>query len=67
MRPISTKPPNTRLPAHLERALAVAADADPRTIRRFLAGQPVRGLSSERIARALRKLGIQQPLPTPCA
>lgn len=50
------------LPAHVERKIAVAAECDPRTVRRALLGLPVRsGMTLERIRRALRELGRGDP------
>jgi hypothetical protein len=56
---MSEAPKARRLPAHQERAVSVAAGVDPRTVRKVLAGLPVRsGLVRERIEKALRDLGI---------
>ena len=41
------------------RELAVSASVDERTIRRRLAGVPVRGIASDRADRALRQRGIE--------
>lgn len=46
------KRPRT-LPAHALRAVAVAAQADPATVRRVLRGERVRGMVAERIRVAL--------------
>jgi hypothetical protein len=46
-----------KLPAHRERAVAVEAAVDPRTVRRFIAGEDVRPMVRERIERALVRLG----------
>jgi len=41
-------------PPHIIRRLAAAADADPRTVRRFLQGKAIHGSAvAERIARAV--------------
>lgn len=40
------------------RRLAVEASADPRTVRRRLRGQPVRGLAAERIDLVLARYGL---------
>lgn len=47
-----------RLHAHQLRALAVAADADPRTIVKMLRGHAVRPAVAERILRAAHGLGF---------
>jgi len=44
-----------RLSAHDERAIAVRSFSDPRTVRKYLEGKPVRGTTSARIAQALRE------------
>ncbi len=43
-----------RIPEHVRRRIAVAAEVDPRTVKKFCEGKPVKGMPSERIARALR-------------
>lgn len=58
-------PPSTNAPwlrAAMVRRLAVAADADPRTVRRYLIGCPIRGMVAERIRRAVLRNGIPVPL-----
>jgi hypothetical protein len=47
-----------RLPRHEELAVAVQASADPRTVRKVVAGKPVRGVVRSRIERVLRQLRI---------
>lgn len=47
--------------AHELRRLAVVAQADPATCRRFLEGKRVRGLSALRIRAAMRKLKLTEP------
>jgi len=42
-----------RLPAHVARAIAVAAQTDPRTVARVVAGLPTRAATRDRIVRAL--------------
>ena len=42
------------LDAHTLRAIAVAASCDPRTVRRFVEGKPVRPMVAERIRKAMR-------------
>ncbi len=56
-----------RLPLHQEREVAVAASVDPRTVRRVMAGEPVRIMARERVERALRKLGIVLEARSPVA
>ena len=48
-----------KLPAHVLREVAVAADTDPRTVAKFVAGEKIRGLCAKRIERALRARGLQ--------
>lgn len=45
-----------RLDAHLLRMLAVEAAADPRSVQKFLNGEPLRSSLTTRIARAVRTL-----------
>lgn len=40
------------------RRLAVEAEADPRTVARYLRGEPVRGLAKHRIRRVLGEHGL---------
>jgi hypothetical protein len=51
-----------RLPAHVLRRLAVAADCDPRSVQRAIEGERVQPLLLERIARALERAGYPSPL-----
>lgn len=37
--------------------IALASETDPRTVLRFLRGEPVRGLSADRIKREMEKRG----------
>lgn len=53
----------TRMPRHLERAVAVAASVDPRTVRSVLDGRATRPMPRERIVRVIRDLGLQRYLP----
>lgn len=48
-----------RLPAHTLRALSVAAECDPRTVARVVAGAPTKGVRRERVERALREAGLE--------
>lgn len=58
------KPLNpSRLDAGALRKLAVEASCDPRTVRRVLQGQPVRGLAGERARAVLMQHGLL-PRPT---
>jgi hypothetical protein len=51
-------------PLHVLRRVAAAADADPRTVARFLAGEHIRsGAVAERIARAVSDAGLTVPPP----
>lgn len=52
-----------RLPEHVRRRIAVAAEADPRTVKKFCDGIPIKGLVGDRIARALRKEGFLPATP----
>jgi len=49
------------LDAATARELAVEARCDPRTIRKVLAGAPVRGLARRRAASALTAAGFRVP------
>jgi hypothetical protein len=55
--------PRTHRPPEIDtatiRRIAVAASADPRTVLRRIAGEPVRGLPGHRIDRVLRAHGIE--------
>ena len=55
---MKTQCESSRLPAHVRRRVAVAAEADPRTVDRVCAGLPVRGAVGERVAKALAGLGL---------
>lgn len=46
--------------AHEIRRIAVNAECDPRSVRRYLAGQPVRDLVRVRIERVLAAEGIRR-------
>ncbi len=48
----------TKLPAHVLREVAVAADADPRTVIKVVSGVAVTPLARKRILRALRLKGL---------
>jgi hypothetical protein len=49
------QPPRRRLPAHVLRAIAVAAQTDPRTVAKVVAGLPTLPSTRERILRALHE------------
>jgi hypothetical protein len=48
-----------KLNAAQTRAISVAASCDPRTLRRYEAGEAVAPLCKERIERALREAGLE--------
>lgn len=50
----------TPLSAHDERAVAVAAEADPRSVRAVLVGRPTASTTRARVIRALRACGFTQ-------
>jgi hypothetical protein len=53
----STAPaPEHGVPAHVVRALAVAAQVDPATVKRVLAGQPTRQMCRARVLEAIDRL-----------
>lgn len=59
---MKAQPKPRRLPAYQERAVAVAAKADPRTVRKVLAGEPTLPMVRLRIVLALRDIaGIDLP------
>lgn len=41
--------------------IAAAAEVDPRSVERFVLGQPMRGLTRDRIERAIAEYQAQQP------
>lgn len=47
--------PTLSVPAHVILRIAVAADVDPRTVKKFCEGKDVKGRPRERIERALRE------------
>jgi len=49
---------HARTPHHVVIRIAAAAGADPRTVRRVLNGEDVRGLVRERIDKALKDAGL---------
>lgn len=51
---------DSTLPLHVLRRIAAAADADPRTVARFLRGEAIRGGAvAERVARAVADAGLK--------
>ena len=50
----------TKLNASQTRAISVAASCDPRTLRRYEAGEDIQPLCKERIERALREAGLEE-------
>ena len=48
-----------KLDAATLRVLAVASDADPRTVQKYIAGQAIKGAVRFRIERALRRRGLE--------
>lgn len=54
----------TYVSAHDIRRIAVAAMTDPRTIQRYLKGEPIRSTSKARIEAALAALGFPAAAPT---
>jgi hypothetical protein len=52
-----------RLDAATERAVAVDAEADPRTVRNITRGGKARGMVDGRVRRALAARGIVVPCP----
>ena len=47
--------PARKLPAHIARAIAVAANVDPKTVQAVIAGRPTRASTRDRILRALHE------------
>ena len=54
-----TKRARPTLSNHRILKVAVAAVADPKTVRKVLAGEPVRGDVGDRIADELKRLGMR--------
>ncbi|HVV50499.1 MAG TPA: hypothetical protein VHO06_12615 [Polyangia bacterium] len=52
-----------QLAAHERRRLALDAEVAEETLRRYLRGDPIRGLSRARIERALRAKGLDVAPP----
>lgn len=52
---------NTTVDEATLRRLAVAADADPRTVKKRLAGKPVRGMVARRIDAVLARENLLPP------
>lgn len=51
-------PTKTVLSESEVRKIAVAAEADPRTVRRVINGQATKGMASQRIQAVLRRQGL---------
>ena len=51
-----------RLPANLERAIAVAAQTDPRTVANVVAGRPTKASTRERIMRAMHERDVNEKI-----
>ncbi|MGH8749677.1 MAG: hypothetical protein ACREU5_11295 [Burkholderiales bacterium] len=51
--------PSTLTP-HDRRRIAVSAGCDPSCVVRYIAGQPVRSTTSERIEKAIRNLNLDE-------
>ena len=51
--PMATETPRRHLPTHIAREIAVAAQADPRSVQRVVSGQPTKGAIRDRILRVL--------------
>lgn len=58
MKPSRNDPSTIHLSPHDERRVAVLASCDPRTVRAYLRGDPIRSTTAPRIAEALRSLGF---------
>ena len=52
-----------KLPAHLLREVAVAADTDPRTVAKYVRGGQIKPLCAKRIERALHARGLERLAP----
>lgn len=52
---------DAKLTPHEERRVAVTAGCDPRTVRAYLEGRPMRSTTAARIAEALRTLNFSAP------
>jgi hypothetical protein len=56
--------PNLLIPGYQLRAIAVAAEVHPRTVRRVLLGLATKPIVRARIERVLRSKGISSPTAT---
>jgi hypothetical protein len=54
---------SVKLTPHDERAVAVRAGCDPRTVRAYLSGRPVRSTVASRVAQAMRERGSTDERP----
>jgi len=55
------------LQAHQLRAVAVAASCDPRTVARYVRGEPISGLVGARIDTAIRDQGLVAVVRNPAS
>jgi len=51
-----------KLTAHTTRCIAAASATDPRTVRRFVKGQPMKSTTQARVERAIIELGFDHLL-----
>jgi len=58
---MQTKTKRRHLPAHIAREIAVAAQADPRSVQRVVSGLPTKGAIRDRILRVLHDRGALDP------
>lgn len=56
---------DAKLTPHDERRVAVAAGCDPRTVRAYLEGRPMRSTTAARIRDALKDLDLSGPATAP--
>lgn len=47
-----------KLTEHVRRRIAVAANADPRSVKKFCEGKPLKPMTAERIEQAMRAEGL---------
>jgi len=59
----ATVPNRARVPNHVVVRVAAAASADPKTVRKVIAGEPVRGGVYDRICAVLKREQIEYPAP----
>ncbi len=56
---------DAKLTPHDERRVAVAAGCDPRTVRAYLEGRPMRSTTAARIRETLKDLGLEERAAAP--